>query len=119
MFHRLREHHFPAILDRQLDILNEQLASRRIRVEIEPEARAYLIARGSNYPRHGAWFLIKSFRRYVVFPVADMVADGSTSNARVQVDLEAAAVRSTELLRRVLEPSERRHSIHRGLPGFP
>jgi len=89
VFHRLREHHFPAILDRQLADLNERLASRRIRVEIEPQARSYLLARGACYPRHGAWFLIKSFRRYVVFPVADMLADGTATDARVQVDLDA------------------------------
>lgn len=88
VFHRLRQCHFPLILERQLETLNERLASRRIRVEIEPEARAYLLERGAGYPRHGAWFLVKSFRRYVVFPVADMVADGTTANARVQLELD-------------------------------
>ena len=57
-------------------------------MEIEPEAREYLLERGASHPRHGAWFLIKSFQRYVVFPVADMVADGATANAHVQVDLD-------------------------------
>jgi ATP-dependent Clp protease ATP-binding subunit ClpC len=88
VFHRLREHHLPLILDKQLETLNGRLASRRIRVEIKPEARAYLLERGASQPKHGAWFLVKSFQRYVVFPVADMVADGATANAHVQVDLD-------------------------------
>jgi len=91
VFHRLREHHLPLILDQQIENLNEQLTSRRIRVEIEPEAREYLLAGCAGYPRNGAWFLIKSFRRYVVFPLADMMADGTNTNARVQVDLEGGA----------------------------
>jgi ATP-dependent Clp protease ATP-binding subunit ClpC len=88
VFHRLRERDLPRILERQLAELNERLASRQIRVELTPSARSYLLARGSGYPRHGAWFLIKSFRRYVLFPIADIVADGAASAAQVQVDLE-------------------------------
>jgi len=89
VFHRLHDHHFPMILDREVGRLNQQLASSGVQLEIGPEARAFLLARGCNFPRHGAWFLVKSFRRFVLFPLADLLADGLQSGTHVQVEADS------------------------------
>jgi ATP-dependent Clp protease ATP-binding subunit ClpA len=100
VFHRLRDRHFPMILDRQVGGLNRQLAARGIQVELGPEARSFLLARGAGFPEHGAWFLAKSFRRFVLFPLADLLADGLPSGSYLQVDVE-----STDRLRFVVTGS--------------
>jgi ATP-dependent Clp protease ATP-binding subunit ClpC len=73
VFHRLREHHLPFILRRLVLQLNSRLASRRVACEIDPEAAEFLLSRGATYLRSGAWILVRVFRRFVLFPVADLV----------------------------------------------
>jgi ATP-dependent Clp protease ATP-binding subunit ClpC len=77
VFHRLREHHLPFILRRLLLELNRQLtASGELTCEIEPEASSFLLARGAQFMRHGAWAMVKVFRRFVLFPIADLTMSG-------------------------------------------
>jgi ATP-dependent Clp protease ATP-binding subunit ClpB len=88
VFHRLRGHHMPLILARQVDELNRTLAGR-LSVELDQGAREFLVMRGSRWPQHGAWYLVKVFRRFVVFPIADLLAGGDRpSSRRVRVELD-------------------------------
>lgn len=89
VFHRLREHHLPFILRRLVLQLNQRLAARRVSCEIEPEAVGFLLARGAKFLRSGAWILVRVFRRFVLFPVADMAQSGrlpADSTIRVALD---------------------------------
>jgi len=73
IFHRLREQHLPLILEQLLASLNRRLSVARIRVHLEPAATDFLLERGARFLKHGAWYLGKVFRRFVLFPLADMV----------------------------------------------
>jgi ATP-dependent Clp protease ATP-binding subunit ClpC len=74
IFHRLREPHLPAMLERELAALNNTLEAAQVRVELEPAAAELLIDRSAQFLRHGAWYLGKIFRRFVLFPVADLAS---------------------------------------------
>ncbi|GEM_PF-1117134 len=76
IFHRLSEDHLPLILDRQLAILNRRLAHRGWRCETSEEAREFLLERGGRDLRQGARPLIRAFRRFLEYPVADLAASG-------------------------------------------
>jgi ATP-dependent Clp protease ATP-binding subunit ClpC len=73
VFHRLRERHLPFILRRLLVELNHRIGARGLTCELEPTAAAFLLERGVRFLRHGGWALLKAFRRFVTFPVADLV----------------------------------------------
>ena len=90
VFHRLREGHLPFILRRLLVGLNQQLAPRRISCGIDAQVERYLIARGARFLRQGAWVLVKVFRRFVLFPMADLVHGGRLQpGSRVLVTLDS------------------------------
>jgi ATP-dependent Clp protease ATP-binding subunit ClpC len=74
IFHRLRGAHLSSILQRLLDELNGRLAADRVRVELDEAATRFLLERGARFLQHGAWYLGKVFRRFVTFPMADLVA---------------------------------------------
>jgi ATP-dependent Clp protease ATP-binding subunit ClpC len=76
LFHRLRETHLPLLLERLLDELNRRLEHEHIRVALEPDATRFLVQRGARFLDHGAWYLGKVFRRFVVFPLAELSASG-------------------------------------------
>ena len=77
VFHRLREGHLPFILRRLMLQLNDRLASRGISCAMDEAAHDYLLARGIPHLRHGAWILVRVFRRFVLFPVADLAQSGN------------------------------------------
>lgn len=77
VFHRLRDDHLPFILRRLVLQLNMRIAARRVSLEIDPKAAEFLLTRGARYLRSGAWILVRVFRRFVLFPVADLVQSGS------------------------------------------
>ena len=100
VFHRLRASSLPAILDRLLLELNQQLSARQVTCHLDPAAVQFLSERSSHYLRHGAWMLGKLFRRFVVFPVADLLSSGRVrAGSRVLVELDEA-----ERLRFQVEP---------------
>jgi ATP-dependent Clp protease ATP-binding subunit ClpC len=74
IFHRLQERHLPQILDRYVTELNRRLAEQRVRIELEPTATQYLLERGARFLQYGAWYLGKVFRRFVLFPTADLAS---------------------------------------------
>ncbi len=77
VFHRLREGHLPFILRRLVLQLNERLAARGLSCVMEESAADFLLARGVPHLRHGAWILVRVFRRFVLFPVADLAQSGN------------------------------------------
>ncbi len=76
VFHRLREKHLPFILNRLVLQLNSRLAARHLSCTVDPDAAGFLLSRGALYLRHGAWILVRVFRRFVLFPIADLVHSG-------------------------------------------
>jgi len=87
IFHRLREAHLPQILARFVVDLNRQLAARGVQIDLDAEAREFLLSRGARFLQHGAWYLGKVFRRFVLFPTADLASSdrlGSGSRIHVQ-----------------------------------
>lgn len=89
VFHRLREDHLPFILRRLMLQINERLASRQISCELDEAAAGFLLARGARYLRHGAWILVRVFRRFVLFPIADLAHSGhipAGSKVRIALD---------------------------------
>lgn len=74
VFHPLREPHLPLILERFVAELNTQLEEQRVRIELDPAAAGFLLERGARFLQHGAWYLGKVFRRFVLFPMADLAA---------------------------------------------
>ena len=77
VFHRLRNDHLPFILRRLVLQLNLRMTARRVTLEVDREAMGFLLSRGARHLRSGAWILVRIFRRFVLFPVADLVQSGS------------------------------------------
>lgn len=88
IFHRLQERHLPQILERFVTELNRQLAEQRVRVELGGAATRFLLERGARFLRHGAWYMGKVFRRFVLFPTADLASsDRLRPGSRISVEL--------------------------------
>jgi ATP-dependent Clp protease ATP-binding subunit ClpA len=103
VFHRLSEATLPLILDRLLLELNQQLSGRQISCSLDPAAVGFIVERAARQLRHGGWLLGKVFRRFVLFPVADLVSSGRLQpGSLVRVVLEEA-----DRLRFQVEPPAR------------
>jgi ATP-dependent Clp protease ATP-binding subunit ClpC len=76
VFHRLQESHKAEILDRLIATLNAWLRPRKLRCEVHPEAREFLLERGRRNLAMGARELLRAHRRFVEFPLADLVISG-------------------------------------------
>lgn len=88
IFHRLQERHLPPILERFVTELNRKLAEHQVRVELEETATRFLLDRGARFLQHGAWYLGKVFRRFVLFPTADLASsDRLRPGSRISVRL--------------------------------
>ena len=74
IFHPLRAPHLPLILGRFLAELNRQFEEQKVRIELDPAAKEFLLERGARFLQHGAWYLGKVFRRFVLFPMADLAS---------------------------------------------
>ena len=73
VFHRLRLEHLPSILGLLLDRLTARLAPAGSGCVLDAAARDFVVSRGSRNLQHGAWWLVRAFRRFVDFPVADLI----------------------------------------------
>ena len=86
-FDRLQEDHLSEILDRLVRAMNGWLARRGFCCELLSESRAFLLERGRADLRLGARDLVRAHRRFVEFPVADLLISGRIpTGARVLVD---------------------------------
>jgi ATP-dependent Clp protease ATP-binding subunit ClpC len=85
VFHKLQEEHLSEILDRRASRLGGWLAQRGLRYELQPEAKAFLLERGRRDLRRGARDLVSAHRKFVEFPMADLLVSGRISVGRVVV----------------------------------
>ena len=73
VFHRLQDEHIAAIFDRRFDRMNRWIGERGFRCELLPTARTFLLDRSLRDAKLGARELVRVFRRYLEFPVADLM----------------------------------------------
>jgi ATP-dependent Clp protease ATP-binding subunit ClpB len=88
LFHRLTREHMTGIVDIQLERLGRLLADRRISLDVDAAAKAWLADAGFD-PVYGARPLKRVIQRTVQNPLAGLilegaVADGSTARVRVR-----------------------------------
>jgi ATP-dependent Clp protease ATP-binding subunit ClpC len=79
IFHKLQEEHLSEILDRRASRLSGWLAQRGLRYELQPAAKAFLLERGRRNLRRGARDLVAAHRKFVEFPMADLLVSGRIS----------------------------------------
>ena len=76
LFNRLTRAHMDAIVDIQLGALRERLAERKIVLELDDDARAWL-ARSGYDPAYGARPLRRVIQRHLQNPLAAMLLQGA------------------------------------------
>jgi ATP-dependent Clp protease ATP-binding subunit ClpA len=73
VFQRLQEEHFGEIFDRRFDRMTRWIGERGFACDLEPAARAFLLENSRGEAKLGARELVRVFRRYLEFPVADLM----------------------------------------------
>ena len=73
VFRRLQDDHIGEIFDRRFDRMNRWIADRGFRCDLQPGARSFLLAQSHGDARLGARELVRVFRRFLEFPVADLM----------------------------------------------
>ncbi len=76
LFHRLKRGEMGAIVDIQLSRLRQLLADRKITLELDDEARAFLADKGYD-PAYGARPLKRAVQKYVQDPLAEQILQGN------------------------------------------
>jgi len=76
LFHRLKRGEMGTIVDIQLERLRQLLADRKITLELDDEARAFLADRGYD-PAYGARPLKRAIQKYVQDPLAEQILQGN------------------------------------------
>ncbi len=86
VFERLGEAEIAGIVELQLALLAKRLEERKIRLELSPAARAWLVKEGYD-PRYGARPLKRAIQTYVQNPLARETLSGAVKEGdRVLVD---------------------------------
>jgi ATP-dependent Clp protease ATP-binding subunit ClpC len=73
VFHPLGERELEAIVDIQLDEVNETLAQKHLHVELSPEAKRWLLERAGLDPSTGARPLRRTIQRHVQDSISDLL----------------------------------------------
>lgn len=73
VFHRLQDEQIGEILDRRFDRMNRWVGERGFQCDLLPAARLFLLERSRGDPKLGARGLVRVFRRFLEFPVADLM----------------------------------------------
>jgi ATP-dependent Clp protease ATP-binding subunit ClpA len=73
VFHRLQDEHMGEIFDRRFDRMNRWIGERGFHCELLPAARHFLLERSRGDTKLGARELVRVFRRFLEFPVADLM----------------------------------------------
>jgi ATP-dependent Clp protease ATP-binding subunit ClpA len=73
VFHRLQEDQIGEIFDRRFDRMNRWIADRGFHCDLLPAARLFLLERSRGDTKLGARELARVFRRFLEFPVADLL----------------------------------------------
>jgi ATP-dependent Clp protease ATP-binding subunit ClpA len=90
VFHKLDERHLADILERRFERMNRALVRRGFHAEMTDAARAFLLARGAGGLKTGARDLVRAHRRFVEFPLADLLVSGRIpAGGRVLLDRHA------------------------------
>ena len=79
LFHRLTREHMDGIVDIQLGRLRALLADRKITIELDDAARAWLADAGYD-PAYGARPLKRAIQRQLQNPLANMILEGTISD---------------------------------------
>jgi ATP-dependent Clp protease ATP-binding subunit ClpA len=80
VFRRLRPEHLPALLERAVGEVVRAFRARGydgIELSIEPELGEHLLAKAERRLHLGARPLMRNIRKYIVFPLADLVVSGA------------------------------------------
>ena len=87
VFRALGEDDLLSILERANRRLNHRLSTLGLSCEMLPAAQHFLLHRGVGQLKSGAKGLVKAYRRFVEFPVADLAISGSSPfGSRIVVD---------------------------------
>ncbi len=92
LFHRLQREQMGAIVDIQMGRLNKLLTDRKITVELDQAARAWLANRGYD-PAYGARPLKRVIQKHVQDPLAEQILAGGVKDG----DAVRVSVRDGEL----------------------
>jgi len=90
LFHRLERSHMGAIVDIQIDRLQQLLDDRKIKIDLDDKARAWLADKGYD-PAYGARPLKRVIQKAIQDPLADMmlsgeIGDGDTIKVSAGID---------------------------------
>jgi ATP-dependent Clp protease ATP-binding subunit ClpB len=108
LFKRLEEQHMGAIVDIQLKRLEALLADRRMTIELDEAARAWLAEKGYD-PAYGARPLKRVIQKELQDPLARLILEGALNDGdTVKVSAEAGAltVNGKAVSRNARPPSE-------------
>lgn len=76
LFHPLRQEDLAGILDRMFEELNRQIGLRGFGCRLLEPAKEFLVKKGGENLRFGARDLVRAHRRFVEFPVGDLMVSG-------------------------------------------
>ncbi|MDH4415202.1 MAG: ATP-dependent chaperone ClpB [Rhizobium sp.] len=91
LFHRLRRTEMGAIVDIQMKRLLNLLSERKIRLDLAPDARAWLADKGYD-PVYGARPLKRVIQKYLQDPLAEQILSGQVLDG-AEVTIEAGSDR--------------------------
>ncbi len=91
-FAQLTHEHMLLVVDKFIKEVQEQLASKRIRLELTPEAKSYLARKGYN-PRLGARPLGRVIQQEIRDPLAERLLFNRPVKTRITVDVEKNRIR--------------------------
>jgi len=91
LFHRLRRTEMGAIVDIQMKRLLSLLSERKIRIDLTPDARAWLADKGYD-PVYGARPLKRVIQKYLQDPLAEQILSGQVLDG-TDVTIEAGSDR--------------------------
>ncbi|MDZ7873286.1 MAG: ATP-dependent chaperone ClpB [Rhizobium sp.] len=91
LFHRLRRTEMGAIVDIQMKRLLSLLSERKIRIDLAPDARAWLADKGYD-PVYGARPLKRVIQKYLQDPLAEQILSGQVLDGS-DVTIEAGSDR--------------------------
>ena len=84
IFHPLTEEHLKSIVNLLIREVERRLAERNIKLEVNDEAKAWLVKRGYD-PVYGARPLRRAIQRYVENPLSTMILQGECKEGDVMV----------------------------------
>jgi ATP-dependent Clp protease ATP-binding subunit ClpC len=88
IFHALNRDHISKIIDIQIGDLNQQLSEKGLKIELEEDAREWLITKGFD-PAFGARHLRRTIQRYIEDPLSmDILKKGLEGGEEILAKLE-------------------------------